>query len=452
MKDLRKLFGTDGIRGVANKELTAELALRVGRAGAKFLVRPGKKGKVIVGRDPRPSGDFIEGALISGILSSGVDVLCTGIIPTPAIALIVKILDLDGGVVISASHNPLGDNGIKFFGKGGQKLTDKQENSIEDYLMGSSKEEILPTGMEVGRVRVLEDATDIYINYLLENFDLDLSGFKIAIDCANGSASITVKKTLARLGARVVDFNTGISGENINKGCGSTHPEELQKLMADSKADIGFAYDGDGDRVVCCDRQGRVLDGDNIIAFCALSMLQNGSLENNSLVTTVMANMGFSRAMADSGIKVYKTQVGDRYVLEKMLESGSVLGGEQSGHIIFSNISPTGDGLLSTLELLKVLIDGKKDPARIYDIFTRYPQLLKNIRVKNKSKIMGSEAVRSKVIEMEDMLGPDGRILLRLSGTEPVIRVMAEAKTMDMVNRAVEELSRLIEDCNRKIK
>ncbi len=452
MNDTKRLFGTDGIRGVANKELTCELALKVGRAGAKFLVQSGKRGKIIIGKDTRPSGDLIEGALASGILSRGIDVLSAGIITTPAVALIAKKLDLDGGVVISASHNPLGDNGIKFFGRGGQKLSDVQENSIEDYLAGEHSEEILPTGIDVGRTILLEDAADIYIDHLLENFDLDLNGFKIIIDCANGSASVTVKKALTRLGASVLDFNTGTSGENINKDCGSTHPQELQRLMASNKADIGFAYDGDADRVISCDRQGRILDGDNIIAFCALSMLNNGSLKNNALVTTIMANMGFSKVMADNGIKVYKTQVGDRYVLERMLETGSVLGGEQSGHIIFKDISPTGDGLLSTLELMKALVDDKKDPDVIHDIFPRYPQLLNNVRVSSKSDIMGSETLKTKVFEMEKLLGIDGRVVLRPSGTEPVIRVMAEAKTMDMVNRVVEELSGIIKDFDQEIK
>ncbi len=446
MKDIKRLFGTDGIRGIANKELTCELVLRVGRAGAKFLVRSGKKGKIIVGKDTRPSGDLIEGALVSGILSSGMDVLSAGIIPTPAIALIAKKLDLDGGVVISASHNPLGDNGIKFFGRGGQKLSDVQERSIEEYLAGGQNGENLPTGIDVGRESVLEDAADIYINHLLENFDLDLDGFKIVIDCANGAASVTVKKALTRLGARVLDFNTGISGEDINKNCGSTHPMELQRRVVENKADIGFSYDGDADRVISCDRQGRVLDGDNIIAFCALSMLKKGSLKNNALVSTIMANMGFSKVMHDNGIKVYKTRVGDRYVLEKMLESGTVLGGEQSGHIIFKDISPTGDGLLSTLELLKALVDDKKDPDEIYDIFPRYPQLLKNIRVNSKNNIMDLKALKSKVLEMEELLGPDGRVVIRPSGTEPVIRVMAEAKTTEMVNMVVEELSGIIRD------
>ncbi len=248
MKDLRKLFGTDGIRGIANKELTSELALKVGRAGAKFLCGSGKKGKIIIGRDTRPSGDFIEGALVSGFLSSGIDVLTTGIIPTPAIALIARILDLDGGVVISASHNPQGDNGIKFFGKGGQKLSDGQERSLEDYILGKYSEENLPTGKDVGRVSILENAADIYINYLLKYFDLDLKGFKIAIDCANGSASVTVKKALVRLGARVLDFNTETNGENINKNCGSTHPQELQKLVVHNKVDVRFGWCAVGGR------------------------------------------------------------------------------------------------------------------------------------------------------------------------------------------------------------
>src|SRR4030042_6006515 len=278
MEDLRKLFGTDGIRGVANKELTAELALKVGRAGAKYLVPEGKRGKIIIGRDPRPSGDFIESALISGILSGGHDVFRAGIITTPAIALLAKILDMDGGVVISASHNPLNDSGIKFFGSGGQKLTDYQEKAIEDYILDEDIENTLPVGTGVGRFKTMDNAVDIYLDYIFKYFSIDLKGYRIAIDCANGSSSILVTRALKELGAEVLDFNVDLSGENINKNCGSTHPEALKKMVLENRVDIGFSYAGDGDRVISCDSSGRILDGASMIAFCALDMKRNGNL------------------------------------------------------------------------------------------------------------------------------------------------------------------------------
>ena len=448
MKDLRKLFGTDGIRGVANKELTAELALKVGRAGAKYLVPEGKRGKIIIGRDPRPSGDFIENALISGILSSGHDVFHAGIITTPAVALLAKILDMDGGVVISASHNPLNDNGIKFFGSGGQKLTDYQEKAIEDYILDGDVENTLPVGAGVGRFNTMDNAVDIYLDYIFKYFSIDLKGYKIAVDCANGSSSILVTRALKKLGAEVLDFNVDLSGENINKNCGSTHPGVLKKLVLENGVDIGFSFDGDGDRVISCDSSGRILDGDSMVAFCALDMQKKSNLRNSCIVTTIMANKGFCNAMKSSGIKVYKTQVGDRYVLEKMIEVDCTLGGEQSGHIIFRDISPTGDGLISTLEFLKVILTGKNKISEIYDIFPRYPQLLENIKVGDKGKIMKSSILKDKIAEMNKLLGKDGRLVLRPSGTEPVIRVMVEAKTMDLVNDVVNQLSAVIEKCN----
>jgi phosphoglucosamine mutase len=448
MEDLRKLFGTDGIRGVANKELTAELALKVGRAGARYLVPEGKRGKIIIGRDPRPSGDFIESALISGILSGGHDVFRAGIITTPAIALLAKILDMDGGVVISASHNPLNDSGIKFFGSGGQKLTDYQEKAIEDYILDEDVENTLPVGTGVGRFKTMDNAVDIYLDYIFKYFSIDLKGYRIAVDCANGSSSILVTRALKELGAEVLDFNVDLSGENINKNCGSTHPEALKKMVLENRVDIGFSYDGDGDRVISCDSSGRILDGDSMIAFCALDMKRNGNLRNDCIVTTIMANMGFHNTMDSSGIKVYKTQVGDRYVLEKMIEVDCTLGGEQSGHIIFRDISPTGDGLISTLEFLRAALTGKNKISEIYDIFPRYPQLLENIKVVDKNKIMTSSMLKEKITEMDKLLGKDGRLVLRPSGTEPVIRVMVEAKTMDMVNDVVNQLSAVIKRCN----
>ncbi len=446
MKDIRRLFGTDGIRGLANRELTAELALKVGRACAKFLTGRGSRGKIIIGRDPRPSGDLLKDSLSAGILSSGHDVIDAGIITTPAVALIASIMKLDGGVVISASHNPFEDNGIKLFGKNGQKLSDIQEKEIEDYIADGPDNNSLPLGNDVGRHEYLKDAPEVYLDRICGKYDMDLKGLKIVLDCANGASSVLAGRALERFGPDVITYNTGLTGENINDNCGSTHPEQLKKLVAAEGADIGFAYDGDGDRVVACDSKGNVLDGDSMIAFCALYMVKNNKLKNHKLVTTIMANMGFEKLMNENGIEVEKTPVGDRYVLERMLETNSALGGEQSGHIIFKDISPTGDGIISTLEFLDAIVKSGYDINKIYDLVPRFPQHLESIRVADKDKVMEFEEVRAKVMEMEGFLGGKGRIVLRPSGTEPLIRIMVEAEEQDLVNQVIGELSRVIEE------
>ena len=446
MKNIRRLFGTDGIRGLANRELTAELALKVGRAGANFLTATGSRGRIIIGRDPRPSGDLLKNALSAGILSCGHDVIDAGIITTPAVALIANIMNLDGGVVISASHNPLEDNGITLFGKNGQKLSDIQEKEIEDYIADDLDNNSLPVGIDVGRYEYLEDAPKVYLDRVCGKYDMDLKGLKIVLDCANGASSILAAGALERFGPDVTTYNTDLTGGKINDKCGSTHPEQLKKLVAAENADIGFAYDGDGDRVIACDSKGNILDGDSIIAFCALDMAKNNRLKNNKLVTTIMANMGFEKLMNENGIDVEKTPVGDRYVLERMLEIDSMLGGEQSGHIIFKDISPTGDGIISTLEFLNAIVKSGYDINKIYDLVPRFPQHLENIRVTDKNKIMECEEIRAKVMEMEGFLGGKGRIVLRPSGTEPLIRIMVEAEQQDLVNQVIGELSSLIEE------
>ena len=452
IKDLRKLFGTDGIRGVANLDLTPELVIKIGRAGAKYLSADSRKKQIIIGRDTRPSGEFIQNALISAILSSGVNVLDAGIITTPAIALLAKLLDLDGGIVISASHNPVEDNGIKFFGKGGQKLTDDKEKAIEDYILDSEENSgTYPTGLSVGRLNCLDNANEIYLNYLLSKFSLNLSGLKIALDCANGAAGVLAPKALQQLGANVIEFNTELTGENINKNCGSTHPEFLSKKILEIEAEIGFSYDGDGDRVIAFDSKGRILDGDIIIAFCAMYMSEKGFLRNNCVVTTVMANMGFDRVLESKDIKIHKTNVGDRYVLEKMLELDCMLGGEQSGHIIFSDLSPTGDGIISTLEFLNVLINNKYNLEKIYDTVPKFPQVLKNVRVTDKDKILTCKEVKNKISEIEKKLAGNGRLLVRPSGTEPLIRVMVEAQSQDVADKATSELSEVIMKCSQNL-
>ncbi|MCE5329337.1 phosphoglucosamine mutase, partial [bacterium] len=314
-KDLRKLFGTDGIRAVANKDLTPELALKVGKAVSEFLITKGKKGKILIGKDSRPSGDFLEAALAAGILSMGTDVYGAGILSTPAIALLVKILNMDGGIVISASHNPLEDNGIKIFKNDGEKLSDEQEKSIEEYILSETvSDSINPVGLEVGRFKTLNNALEIYIENIARDFSFDLKNLKIAVDCANGANSIAVPKVLSMYGAEVLSYNIDIESGLINKNCGSTHPEFLRQIVKENNAEVGFSYDGDGDRVIGCDSKGRIFDGDVLMAFCAINMKKKGILKNNSVVTTIMANYGFEKAMIENGIKVYKTKVGDRYV------------------------------------------------------------------------------------------------------------------------------------------
>ncbi|MHB9127665.1 MAG: phosphohexomutase domain-containing protein, partial [Candidatus Humimicrobiaceae bacterium] len=347
-ENIRKLFGTDGIRGLANKELTPELVLKIGKAASRFLTKEGQKGKMLIGKDSRPSGDFLEASLAAGILSSGNDVYSAGILSTPGVALLTKLLNMDGGIVISASHNPLEDNGIKIFKSGGEKLSDSQEKSLEDYILSNEDESSTkPEGLDVGRFFNIDDPLEIYIDHITREFAFDLSKLKIVVDCANGATSIAVPKVLSMFGADVISFNTDIKSGLINKNCGSTHPEVLKQIMKESKAEIGFSYDGDGDRVIACDNAGRIFDGDVMMAFCAINMKNKGILKNDSVVTTIMANYGFEKAMEEKGIKAYKTKVGDRYVLEKMVETGSILGGEQSGHIIFKHFSHIGDGLVS---------------------------------------------------------------------------------------------------------
>jgi phosphoglucosamine mutase len=479
MKDLRKLFGTDGIRGIANRDLTPEFVLKVGKAGARFLSTGSKERKIVVGRDTRPSGDYIACALISGLLSSGINVLDAQIMPTPGVALLTKLLDADGGIVISASHNPVQDNGIKFFGKAGKKLTDDQEKAIEDFILGEQKEKAsaaVPAGdikniensrylkesaevdynqdnylhgkkdFGIGRNTVLENAYELYTDYLSNFFNLDLSSLIIAIDCANGAAGRLAPMVFERFGAKVISFNTDFSGENINRECGATHPEFISGATVQSGANLGFAYDGDCDRVIACDSRGKIIDGDLMIGFIAMDMAAKGTLKNNSVVTTVMANMGFDKAMAEKNITVYKTNVGDRYVLEKMLEVDSILGGEQSGHIIFRNISPTGDGIISTLEFLNVYVNNNYHPDDIFRLIPKFPQVLKNIKVKDKARILSDSGINSRIEEVSIKLGGSGRILVRPSGTEPLIRVMVEAETLQLADESATVIIEMISE------
>jgi phosphoglucosamine mutase len=424
------LFGTDGIRGVANQELTPELALSVALSAARVLVKDfgqrENRPRAIVGNDSRASGELLEAAVIAGLTSAGVDVIRAGILPTPAIAFLVDHAEADLGVMISASHNPMPDNGIKIFARGGEKLSDKEEASIEALLNEPWER---PIGGKVGRVISDSNSLEDYLAHLLSSISEPLTGIKVVVDCANGAASFASPEALRRAGAEVVAISHQPTGWNINDNCGSTHLENLQATVKEERADIGIAHDGDSDRCLAVDANGEIIDGDQIMAILATGALRDKKLHDNTIVATVMSNLGFLHAMRDSGIKVITTQVGDRYVLEKMLQSNFTLGGEQSGHLILRDFAKTGDGILTALALLQEMKRSGKSAAELARVMQRYPQVLINVRNVDKSKLAQSAVVARAIADAESKLADTGRVLLRASGTEPLIRVMVEAQS-----------------------
>jgi len=433
------LFGTDGVRGIANRDLTAELALDLAVAAAHVLGEVGaiskNRPKAIVGQDSRASGEFLEAAIVAGLASAGVDVYKVGVLPTPAIAHLVATSGADLGVMISASHNPMPDNGIKFFAKGGGKLDDALEAAIEARL---NEPWDRPTGKGVGRVIVDESAAERYIFHLLSSLKVNLSGLKLVVDCANGAASEVAPEVYARAGAEVIAISNQPNGLNINDNCGSTHLENLISEVKKHKADLGIAHDGDADRCLAIDASGELIDGDFILAILAKEM------KVPTVVGTVMSNLGFIKAMSDNGISFEATSVGDRYVLEKMLASGLKLGGEQSGHIILRDFANTGDGILTALQLMSVMANQKKSLAQLAEIMERFPQVLLNIKGVDKSKLSTSKVLASAISEFEGELGTSGRILLRASGTEPLVRVMVEASTLSQAEAIAEKLGAIV--------
>jgi phosphoglucosamine mutase len=433
------LFGTDGVRGVANRDLTAELALDLAVAAAHVLGEVGaiskNRPKAIVGQDSRASGEFLEAAIVAGLASAGVDVYKVGVLPTPAIAHLVATSSADLGVMISASHNPMPDNGIKFFAKGGGKLDDALESAIEARLNEPWER---PVGEQVGRVIVDESAGERYIFHLLSSLTTNLSGIKVVVDCANGAASEVAPEVYARAGAQVIAISHQPNGLNINKNCGSTHLENLISEVRKHGADLGIAHDGDADRCLAIDASGKVVDGDFILAILATEW------KVPTVVGTVMSNLGFSKAMAKNGIAFEKTPVGDRYVLENMLANGHRLGGEQSGHIIMRDFANTGDGLLTALQLMSTMASSKKPLAQLASVMSRFPQVLINVENVNKSKLGTSKAIASAIGEFELRLGSTGRILLRASGTEPLVRVMVEAETQSGAEEIAHSLASLV--------
>ena len=441
------LFGTDGIRGLANVDLTAELALDVAVAAAHILVESlgdkNKRPRAIVGQDSRASGEFLEAAVVAGLTSAGVDVYRVGVLPTPAIAYLVAETGADLGVMISASHNPAPDNGIKLFARGGEKLADSLEAAIEARI-GEPWQR--PTGAHVGRVIEDAGAREKYIAHLLKSLDISLAGVRVVVDCANGAASFVAPIALEKAGATVIAIANTPNGLNINDGVGSTHLDFLREAVLKNKADIGIAHDGDADRCLAIDSEGNVIDGDFILAILAQGFKSRGKLTDSTVVATVMSNLGFLIAMKNSDINVIKTSVGDRYVLENMLENNYSLGGEQSGHIIMREFAGTGDGLLTALQLIAQMAHTKKSLNELAKIMTRFPQVLINVSGVAKEKLDSSTVISAAVAKFEAELGDAGRILLRASGTEPLVRVMVEAQSDSIAKEIAEKLAKVVKE------
>jgi phosphoglucosamine mutase len=439
-----RLFGTDGVRGVANRELTAELGLALGAAAARRLAAPPGSGHrfAVVGRDPRASGEMLEAAVISGLTSEGVDAVRVGVLPTPAVAYLTSVYGADLGVMISASHNPMPDNGIKIFGPGGRKLDDDIEDRIEELLAQGPG--LRPVGAGIGRVRSAPDALDRYLEHIVDAVPTPLDGLTVVVDCANGAASEAAPRAYGAAGARVIAISAEPDGLNINEGCGSTHLEQLQAAVLAHGADLGLAHDGDADRCLAVDAAGRVVDGDAIMTVLALAMRDAGELASNTLVTTVMSNLGLHLAMRDAGIAVRTTAVGDRYVLEEIRAGGFTLGGEQSGHIVMPEFGTTGDGILTGLRLMARMAQTRSSLATLAAPMQSVPQVLINVEVADKGSVAEAPAVRSAVAEAEAELGETGRILLRPSGTEQIVRVMVEAADVDTAHQVAQRVARSV--------
>ncbi len=447
---MSRLFGTDGVRGVANQELTPELAFKLGVAGAYVLSKKSNKApNIIIGNDSRISADMLEAALTAGMCSVGANVYIVDTLPTPAIAYLVRKHDMTAGVMISASHNKVADNGIKFFNEKGLKLSDEIEDEIEDLI--NNKFDTIPraTGLEIGRKFSLSNGVNEYIDFLQTTVtDVDFSGLTVAIDCANGATSFAAKETLEAKGAKVLKINASPDGTNINANCGSTHINVLADYVKANPCDLGFSFDGDGDRVLAVDSKGDIVDGDQILAILGEHLKAKGNLKNNTIVTTIMANMGLKIFGRENDIEIATTAVGDRYVLEYMLENNCNIGGEQSGHFILTDFNTTGDGILTAIQLLSILKTTGKSFSELNTKVTILPQTLVNAKVNNKIKyeFMKYKEIRAAIEELEAMFKDEGRVLIRPSGTEPLVRVMIEGKDKDLITREAKKLAELIED------
>ena len=440
-----RLFGTDGVRGLANRDITAELALDLSVAAAHVLgdvgAFAGHRPTAVVGRDTRASGEFLEAAVVAGLASAGVDVTVLGVVPTPGVAFLTDALGADLGVMLSASHNPMPDNGIKFFARGGHKLDDAIEDAIEQRLREPWER---PTGAAVGRIRHDHAAVARYEQHLLGTLPHRLDGLRVVVDCANGAAFELAPQAYADAGATVIAIHADPDGLNINDNCGSTHMDDLVAAVREHGADVGLAHDGDADRCLAVDADGNLVDGDHILAILATGLHRTGDLDQSTVVATVMANLGFKLAMDAAGITVVETAVGDRYVLEAMRDGGYVLGGEQSGHVVMSRYATTGDGVLTGLHLLAEVARSGRTLAELAAQVTKLPQVLVNVRGVDRARLDSSERVRDAVRAAEAELGSTGRVLLRPSGTEPVIRVMVEAATHEQAQRVTDELAAVV--------
>ncbi len=443
---MARLFGTDGVRGIANKDLTPQLAFELGRAGAYVLTECSRRPKILIGRDSRVSGDMLQSALTAGLTSVGAEVIDAGIIPTPAVAYLTRLYKLDAGVVISASHNPVEYNGIKFFNKDGYKLPDEVEDKIEK-IINENSDLPTPTGLDVGNVIESKSAQRDYIEFLKSTINCDLKGLKIVLDCAYGASSTVAPILFHELGADVILYGSHPNGEKINVKCGSTNPKVLQEIVAGTGADVGFAFDGDADRLIAVDEKGNVVDGDHIMAMCGIHLKSKGKLNKNTVVVTVMSNIGLDIALKQNGIDVVKTKVGDRYVLEEMVRNGYSIGGEQSGHIIFLDHNTTGDGEITALKVAELLVSSGKKLSELSGVMVSYPQVLINAKVKNelKHKYMDDKDIAREINKLEKEMQGEGRVLIRPSGTEPLVRVMVEGKDQEKIESMAKELASLIE-------
>jgi phosphoglucosamine mutase len=446
---MRNIFGTDGVRGVANQDpMTSEMALRIGRAAAHVFRDSSRRHRIVIGKDTRLSGYMIESALTSGICSMGVDVLLVGPVPTPGIAFLTRSLRADAGVVVSASHNPYEDNGIKFFGRDGFKLPDETEQKMEELIFSGAIDSVRPTASEIGKAFRIDDAVGRYNEFVKSSIPrrMDLAGMRVVLDSANGAAYKIGPRILTELGAEVISLYDQPTGMNINQGCGSLHPEVICRAVIANDAGVGIAFDGDADRVILCDERGEVVDGDAVMAICAIQMMKEGRLKQNTLVATVMSNLGLELAIQKAGGKLVRASVGDRYVMEKMLSGGYNFGGEQSGHLIFLDHNTTGDGIISALQVLAVMKQTGKRLSELAACMKNYPQVLVNVKVRGRHELSSIPEIAFRMSEIERQLEGSGRLLVRYSGTEPKVRVMIEGENEHSIRQLADGLAGVIRE------
>lgn len=452
---LGRLFGTDGARGIANLDLTCELALNIGKAGAHVLTSEVHRPKILIANDSRASADMLAAAMTAGICSMGAEVVQLGVLPTPGVAYLVRQYGADAAVMISASHNSMEFNGIKWFDASGYKLSDELERRIESIILDASEELPLAKGRMIGRLVRAKKAAEDYRSFLTAQSECLLNGLRIVVDGANGAASFIAPEALSQLGAEVISVHCTPNGSNINDGCGSTHPQFIQQTVTEEGADLGLAFDGDADRLIAVDSFGRIVDGDRIMAILAIDMQSSGKLAKNTLVATVMSNLGLIKTMERAGINVALTNVGDRYVLEHMLEHGYTLGGEQSGHVICLDHGTTGDGMLTAILLLRAMVKQKKTLSELADVVKIYPQMLVNVSVENdkKERAFSDELVKAEIDKAKSTLGTDGRVLIRASGTEPLIRIMLEGESEELISGLALGIAHaVVESCEGEIR